>query len=636
MRTSISEVRKKFLEFFERHGHTIIPSSPLIPEKDVTTLFTSSGMQPLLPYLLGNPHPSGSRLVDSQKCFRAEDIDEVGDNRHTTFFEMLGNWSFGDYFKAEQLRWFFEFLTEEIGLNPERLFITVFAGDENNQIPRDEESVAIWQKLFQEKGIEAKAVELGTVARGGELGLQGGRIFYYDASKNWWSRAGVPEKMPVREPGGPDSEVFYEFEDVLHNPAFGTYCHPNCDCGRFVEIGNSVFMEYVKQEEGRFQPLPQRNVDFGGGLERIAAAKNNDADIFRIDVFRDMRRALEDLGVNIAPGAETRRLGIILDHVRSSVFLVADGVLPSNKEQGYMLRRLIRRAIVHAHLLKLPDPWLRVLSESVIHSYEHQNVYWELREKREIINSVMAEEYQKFNRTLTQGLEEFKKRKTVTGTEAFDLHQTYGFPFALTKELIQERGDAVDEQEFERAFEKHQEISRAGQEKKFGGHGLLLDTGELKASTRAEVEKVTRLHTATHLLQQALRTVLGSEVQQMGSDITVERTRFDFTFGRKLTGEEIKKIEDLVNQKIEEDLPVSFVELPRTEAEKTGALYFFKEKYPDRVKVYFVGSSLEDAFSKEFCGGPHISHTAEVGTFRILKEESIGRGLRRIRGIVKP
>jgi alanyl-tRNA synthetase len=628
---TLSEVRKKYLEFFRDRGHTVIPSASLVPEGDVTTLFTGSGMQPLLPYLLGQTHPNGRRLVDSEKCFRSDDIEEVGDNRHFTFFEMLGNWSLGDYFKEEQLAWFFEFLTKEIGLNPQKLYVTVFAGDEANNIPRDTEAVQIWKKLFLEKGIEAKDVELLTSEQGGNLGMQEGRIFYYDAKKNWWSRSGPPEKMPAREPGGPDSEVFYDFEEP-HDQKFGEHCHPNCDCGRFVEIGNSVFMEYRKREDGVFEKLAQRNVDFGGGLERITAASNNNSDSYRADEFIEMRKKLAGLSKRDFDKKDDCRIRIILDHMRAATFLLSDGVLPSNKGQGYVLRRLLRRAMAHARLLGLRPGWVEELARSVVKSYH--GAYPDLKIKEGEIIEGLKSEYEKFSKTLEHGLSEFQKLETISGKDAFNLHQSYGFPFELAKELGVESGKVIDEEEFGREFEKHREISRAGQEKKFGGHGLLFDTGELKAKDEVDLKTVTRLHTVTHMLQRALREVLGPEVKQAGSDITVERTRFDFTFPRKLTPDEIKKVENLVNQKIQEDLPMQKLVMSKAEAEKTGALYFFKEKYPDPVSVYFIGPNLETAWSKEFCGGPHINHTGEIGKFKIIKEEAVASGVRRIRGVV--
>ncbi|MBI4085689.1 MAG: alanine--tRNA ligase [Candidatus Liptonbacteria bacterium] len=642
-----SEIRKKYLEFFEKRGHKIIPSSSLIPEKDATTLFTGSGMQPLLPYLLGESHPGGKRLVNSQKCFRAEDIEEVGDNRHTTFFEMLGNWSLGDYFKAEQLPWFFEFLTDEVGLDPKRLYVTVFAGDKKNGIPKDEESSAIWKKLFQEKGIEVKEVELVTLARGGEFGMQGGRIFYYDAKKNWWSRTGAPEKMPANEPGGPDSEVFYDFHPELGEKClmsgFGTFCHPNCDCGRFMEIGNSVFMEYLKKEDGSFEKLKQRNVDFGGGLERITAALGNDSDIFQIDIFKPLILELVSLsGKRYEDSAHQKSFRVIADHVRAATFMLADGVLPSHNDRGYILRRLIRRALRHLNRIEVSGEHLEILSKSVIKIYADQ--YPGLARSENGILSALREEEARFKKTLASGLRYVHgmtelqniSGKIISGADAFILFSTYGFPIEMTEEIAKEKGMTVDIKGFKSEMEKHQDISRAGAEKKFGGHGLYLKTGEVTIRDQSEVEKVTRLHTATHLLHQALRQTLGPEVRQNGSDITVERTRFDFNFPRKLTPEEVKSVEKLVNEKIKEDLPVSFVELPKAEAEKTGALFFFTAKYGDTVKVYYIGKDLNSAWSKEFCGGPHVAHTAEIGAFKISKEEAVASGLRRIRGIVEP
>ncbi len=627
------EIRRKFLEFFKARGHVVIPSSSLVPEDDVTTLFTGSGMQPLIKYLLGEPHPAGRRLVNSQKSFRAEDIDEVGDNRHTTFFEMLGNWSLGDYFKEEQLPWIFGFLTEVVGLDPQKIYVTVFSGDETNGIPRDDESAAIWRRLFAKKGIEAKAVEIITEERGGEVGMQGGRIFYY-SKKNWWSRAGAPNKMPPHEPGGPDSEMFYEFSDVEHNPEFGKHCHPNCDCGRFMEIGNSVFIEYKKNEDSTFSRMAQRNVDFGGGLERIAAASQDDPDMFNIDILRPLIAKIRSSAKN----SNIRSERIIADHVRASIFLIADGVMPSNKDRGYLLRRLIRRAVMHGqYLIGLPEGFLSGTIEALVDSYAE--VYPELVRDRERINGVFMEEQTAFERTYRNGIREFDEivahAGSISGADAFALLATYGFPIELTEELAAQKRKSVDRAAFENEMEKHRAISRAGVKKKFGGHGLILDTGELKAGSEEELKKVTRLHTATHLLQQALREALGEEVQQRGSDITTERTRFDFSFPRKLTPEEIKKTEEIVNEKIKEDLPVRFREMPKSEAEKTGALFFFKAKYPEKVKVYYVGSSLEDAWSKEFCGGPHVARTGEIGQFKIMKEEPIAAGVRRIRATVE-
>ena len=630
------EVRRKFLEFYKAKEHAIIPSASLVPGGDVTTLFTGSGMQPMMPYLLGEPHPLGRRIADSQKSFRAEDIDEVGDNRHTTFFEMLGNWSFGDYWKEEQLSWVFEFLTKVVGLDPQRLYVTVFAGDEEAGVPKDEESPETWVRLFKSVGIDAKVVELMTEERGYKEGMQGGRIFYYGSKKNWWSRAGAPSKMPAREPGGPDSEMFYDFGaltssgEARHDLKLGPECHPNCDCGRFMEIGNSVFMEYMKTEAGTFEKLKQRNVDFGGGLERIAAASSGDPDVFNIDILKPLIDAIRAAAKN----SNIRSERIIADHVRAAVFLIADGVRPSNKERGYLLRRLIRRAVMHGHyLIGLPSGFLQKTIGTLIASYVGE--YPELTTNQAEIQDVFAKEQEAFEKTYESGIKEFEKilsvGSTISGAAAFLLLSTYGFPIELTEELAGQKGRAVDRAEFENEMGKHRAVSRAGAEKKFGGHGLILDTGELKAGNEEDMKKVIRLHTATHLLQMALREVLGNDVHQMGSDVTPERTRFDFSFVRKMTPEEIQKTEEIVNFKIKENLPVRFREMSKAEAEKIGAMSFFKEKYPDPVKVYYIGHDIAFAWSKEFCGGPHVDRTGEVGKVKIIKEEAVSAGVRRIR-----
>lgn len=629
-----SELRQRFLDFFARRGHTVVPSSSLIPEGDSTTLFTGSGMQPFIKYLLGEPHPAGKRLTNSQKSFRAEDIDEVGDNRHTTFFEMLGNWSLGDYFKEKQLSWFFEFLTEVLGLDPQRIYVTVFAGDKENGILRDDESVAIWQRLFKEKGIEAGAVELITEERGRDLGMQGGRIFYYD-HKNWWSRAGAPAKMPAREPGGPDSEVFYEFPDTPHDPKSGTHCHPNCDCGRFMEIGNSVFMEYKKNEDGTFSRLAQQNVDFGGGLERMVAAANDNPDIFAIDLLAPLITRIREAAGN--PNVRSER--IIADHVRASVFLISDGVTPSNKDRGYMLRRLIRRAVTHGnYLIATPPGFLISLLDTAIAPYT--DVYPDLEENRAMIKEVFTKEQAAFERTYVSGIKEFEraleKKDMISGPNTFALSATHGFPLELTEELAARVGKTVDRAAFTEEIERHKEISRAGSVAKFGGHGLYLKTGEVTIRDESEIEQVTRLHTATHLLHAGLRAVLGAEVRQDGSDITVERTRFDFRFPRKVTPEELKNVEEWVNTAIRRDLSVRWEEMPYKEAVEKGALGFFREKYPPRVKAYSVfDKKTGEVFSRELCGGPHVTHTGEIGTFTITKEESSSAGVRRIRAVVK-
>ncbi|MDZ7726336.1 MAG: alanine--tRNA ligase [Candidatus Campbellbacteria bacterium] len=624
-----AEVRKRYLDFFASKGHRIVPSASLVPTDDPTTLFTGSGMQPMVPYLLGEDHPLGSRIVDSQKCFRAEDIEEIGDNRHTTFFEMLGNWSLGDYFKEEQLSWLFEFLTDKeagLGLDPERLYITVFHGDKNNDLPKDTESVEIWKSLFKQKNIEANEVEVGTEENGSEIGLEGGRIFYYDASKNWWSRGGTPDDMPVGEPGGPDSEVFYEFQDVEHDPAFGKKCHPNCDCGRFLEIGNSVFMQYVKKAEGHFEKLPKENVDFGGGLERLTAVTEDFSDIFKIDVLRSIIERLEDHSGERYENSENKNsFRVIADHIRGAVFMISDGVTPSNSERGYFVRRLIRRSIRHANLLGIETKKLKDLVSVVANNY--REVYPEVFESQEWIQDEIESEESKFKLALDRGLKEFRKiiekEDKISGKGAFKLFTTHGFPFELTEELAREYGKEVDKEAFEEEYRIHQEESRKGADKKFkGGLG---DTGEMSV----------KYHTATHLLNAALRDVLGEHVEQKGSNITPERLRFDFSHSEKLTEEEKKEIETFVNGAIERSLPVSYSEMTLEEARAQGAVGVFEDKYEEKVRVYKIGDRSTGVVSLEICGGPHVENTGELGKFRIKKEEASSAGVRRIKAILE-
>lgn len=620
---TVSEIRKKYLDFFRERGHTVIPSASLVPENDPTTLFTSSGMQPLVPYLLGEPHPQGARLADSQKSFRAQDIEEVGDNRHTTFFEMLGNWSLGDYFKQEQLPWFFEYLTDVVGLDPQKLYVTVFMGDDALGIPKDEEAIQIWKALFAKKGIDAKDVVIGSEANGYEVGMQGGRIFAYDAKKNWWTRSGTPDKMPPGEPGGPDSEVFYDF-GTPHDPKWGKECHPNCDCGRFMEIGNSVFMQYIKLEDGSFGKLPKANVDFGGGLERIAAAARNNSDVFLVDTFLPIIRELAaHSGKSYEDPEYQASFRIVADHVRGAVFMLGDGVVPSNTERGYIARRLIRRAVRHLDRLGVGDGMLEKIVDYVIDAFKDH--YGELDPRRNTIRGMMRDEEEKFRKTLAQGMREFNKIPqgvVVSGAQSSMLVQSYGFPIELITELALERGSTVDLDAYEEEKRKHQDLSRAGSEQKFKGG--LADHSEMSV----------RYHTATHLLHKALKMVLGPTVQQKGSNITPERLRFDFAFDRKMTDEEKKTVEGLVNAEINRELEVSYQDLPYDEAMKLGAIGLFEEKYGDTVRVYKIGD-----FSLEFCGGPHVSNTRELAEggrkFKIQKEEAVAAGIRRIKAVLE-
>ena len=572
-----NDLRQKYLDFFAKRNHQIIPSAPIVTEGDSTTLFTSSGMQPLVPYLLGTPHPAGTRLVNSQKCIRTQDIEDVGDNRHTTFFEMLGNWSLGDYFKDEQLAWIWEFLTKEVGLPKEKLHVTLFEG--NDQVPKDEESYKIWKSL----------------------GLADDHIHYYSAEKNWWSRSGTPEKMPSGEPGGPDSEVFYDF-GTPHDPKYGKKCHPNCDCGRFLEIGNSVFMQYQKQADGTLKELEQKNVDFGGGLERILAAANNNPDIFQTDFFLGAAKVLEDVRLD---GGE-KNIRIILDHIRASLFLIDEGVAPSNKGQGYILRRLIRRAAVHSKIANIDlDTNLILVLRKLIQAYN--GVYASLSKNQGVIHDTILEELKKFEKTLKKGMLQIGK------SSSFDLYQTYGFPPEITEELMKNKGLEFDWDEFNKKLKAHQISSRTA------------SAGMFRGGLADHSDTVTKYHTATHLLQQALRDVLGDHVHQAGSNLTNERLRFDFSHDKALTPDQVKAVEKIINEKIAADLLVTQKEMAYDEAIKTGALAFFKEKYPAKVTVYHIGD-----YSRELCGGPHVARTSEIGKIKIVKQESPGSSLRRV------
>lgn len=628
------EIRKAYVDFFAARGHAVIPRARLVPDNDPTTLFTGSGMQPLLPFLLGEPHPKGNRLVDSQTCLRAQDIEEVGDNRHTTFFEMLGNWSLGDYFKAEQLPWFWEFLTDMVGLDPQKLYVTAFIGDDANNIPKDTESAEIWQKLFKAKGIDAKAVDIGSEADGYAMGMQGGRIFFYDASKNWWCRAGKIADMPAGEPGGPDSEVFYEFDFIPHDQKWGEHCHPNCDCGRFMEIGNSVFMEYLRTEHG-FEKLPAQNVDFGAGLERIATAQLNSPDMFKISVIWPIIEKLEAISGKTYD-SHTESMRVIADHLRAATFLAVDGVTPSNKEQGYVMRRLLRRAIRFAFELGIEQNFLEAVVPVIADMYEAD--FPEVKASRDNVIAVLAKEEKTFRQTLRKGLQQLKKFAEdgdLTGEEIFTLYDTYGFPVELSTEEAGVQNIKLTEtwrQEFETKMAEQRARSQTAAKGVFKG-GLGGHTMQHK-----------RYHTGTHLLQSALREIFGPELRQHGSNITEERLRFDFNLDRKMTPEEITRAEELVNQWVAEDHPVKFTEYPTQEALDMGAIGPFGERYGDTVKVYQMGTD-DHIVSLEICGGPHVDHTGQLATdddgrpngkrYKIIKEEASSAGIRRIKAILQ-
>lgn len=615
-----NDIRQRYLSFFERRGHKVIPSASVIPENDPTVLFTTAGMHPLVPYLKGERHPEGTRLTNAQKCIRTGDIDEVGDFSHLTFFEMLGNWSLGDYFKKEAIEWSFALLTDKgegFGLDPRRLYVTVFEGDAD--APPDDESIGFWKERFATVGMEA---ELGS------------RIFAYPKKKNWWGPAGLTG------PCGPDTEMFWDTLDLpmvgTHKPGSaeersGTSCHPNCDCGRFIEIWNDVFMQYDKQADGSFAPLAQKNVDTGMGFERMVMVLSGKSTVYDTELFAPIFSRLEDVsGVRYGAGGERDvALRIIADHLRAATFMIGDprGVVPSNVDQGYVLRRLIRRAVRYGRQIGIQETYTAKIAETVIGHYG--DAYPELVANKEKILAELTKEEQKFSETLERGLKEAQKvvgdtpGDTIPGDKAFYLYESFGFPKELTEEVT---GKAVDATGWDVAMKAHQDLSRKGAEQKFAG-GLADHS-----------EKVVRMHTATHLLHQALRNVLGDHVEQKGSNITQERLRFDFTHGEKMTDEQKKAVEDMVNEQISKDLPVSFEMMEVDEAKAKGAIGLFDDKYAamgNKIKVYGVGSDEKGYFSREICGGPHVEHTALVGPFKIKKEEASSAGIRRIKAVVE-
>lgn len=620
------QIRQAYLDFYKDRGHTVIPRALLVPQNDPTTLFTGSGMQPLMPYLLGEQHPDGIRLTDSQTCLRAQDIEEVGDNRHTTFFEMLGNWSLGDYFKAEQLPWFFEFLTTVVGLDPKKLFTTCFLGDEARGIPKDTESAEIWQKLFTDKDVSALTADMGSEDDAAMRGMkEGERIFFYSGKANWWWRGGKIEDMPIGEPGGPDSEVFYEFEHVSHNIEYGSHCHPNCDCGRFIEVGNSVFMEYVRTEIG-FEKLPKQNVDFGGGLERIAQAAIDSPDMFKISLLWPIVEKLEELSAK-KYDSHTNAMRVIADHLRGAVFLAVDGVVPSNKEQGYVVRRLMRRAIRFAFDLGVEQDLCAQVVPIVIDLYASD--YPEVAASRDQVAEILIREEKIFRQTLRKGIHEFQKmtegRKLLDGDVIFKLYDTYGFPVELAIEEAYKNDLEVPEN-WRHEFEHHMQAQR--------DRSRTATKGEFKGGLADHSEITTKYHTATHLMYRALCNVLGDHVMQRGSNITAERLRFDFSHFEKMTPEQVTAVETIVNEQIQKDWPMGWRE--ETTKEVLGkVLGAFGDRYGDTVKVYTVGDPDGEHYSREICGGPHVEHTGQLAdggkVFKILKEESSSAGVRRIK-----
>jgi alanyl-tRNA synthetase len=591
------ELKEKYLNFFKDRGHAIIPSTSLVPENDPTVLFTTAGMHPLVPYLLGEPHPEGKRLASLQKSFRTVDIDEVGDTTHHTFFEMLGNWSLGDYWKKEAIEWSYEFLIEELGIDPKKLWVTCFKGDED--APRDTESERVWKSL----------------------GIPDKKIFFYGKEENWWGPAGAIG------PCGPDTEMFYDTSGRPH----GANCKPGDNCGRFFEIWNDVFMEYNKTEDGKYEPLKQKNVDTGMGVERTVAVLSGLDDDYEVeDLWSEVLSSIEE-ETKTSYESNEKPHRVIADHVRAATFVISDGVFPSNKERGYILRRLIRRAVRFGKVLGVDKPFLTTIAESVIKTYKDS--YPELEKNFDHINEVLAGEENKFLSTLAKGLREIEKLDKLDAKKAFFLYETYGFPLELSEEIAEEKGQKIDKKAFEKEFEKHKEKSRTA------------SSGMFRGGLADHSEEVTKLHTATHLLHASLRKVLGDHVQQKGSNITAERLRFDFTHPQKLTEKEIKRVEEMINDQVKKNLTVSFETKTFEKAKKEGALAFFGEKYGEKVKVYTIGGHLTASakggqagsppFSREVCGGPHVASTGKIGRVRIKKQEKIGSGLVRIYAITK-
>ncbi len=598
MNISSQQLRTKYLEFFKSKQHAVVSSASLIPENDPTVLFTTAGMQPLVPYLLGQKHPQGTRLVDVQKCVRTGDIDEVGDKTHLTFFEMLGNWSLGDYWKQESISWSFEFLTKELGIPLEKLAVTCFEGEEG--IPRDDEAAEIWK----------------------QLGMPEDRIFFLGRKDNWWGPAGQTG------PCGPDTEIFYWTGEG--EP--GDISDPH-----WVEIWNNVFMQYNKTAEGTYEPLSQQNVDTGMGLERTTAILNGFSDVYSIDAFQVIIKKIEelsnkkyafekgDLGLDQKPDCwedDVQSMRIIADHLRAVIMIMGDskGIAPSNVDQGYVVRKLIRRAIRHGKKLGIAENFTTTIAQVIIEQYS--DVYEEIKANQEFALNNLSQEEEKFNQTLEKGLKEFEKisseGSSVSGEQAFQLFATYGFPLEMTKDLAKEKQMTVDQQGFEQEFSKHQELSRTA------------SAGKFKGGLADHSEETTKFHTATHLLHAALRQVLGDHVFQKGSNITQDRLRFDFSHPDKLTAEQKQAVEDLINEKIKEDLPVTMEEMPLEKAKELGAMGVFESKYEEVVKVYTIGKG-DNVFSREICGGPHVEKTGDIGPIKIKKEEASSAGVRRIK-----
>lgn len=588
---SYVEIRKKFLAFMKKAGHIEIPGAPIIPEDDPSLLFINAGMVPLVPFLMGEKHPGGTRLTNVQRCLRTVDIDAVGDSSHCTVFEMLGYWSLNDYFKKEALAFALDFFTNELHIDIKKLYVSVFIGNKNAD--RDEESIQIWKQLFQQNGIEAK-----TGPRE--------RIQLYD-KKCWW-------ELEIGGPCGPCSEIFY---DTGKEPC-GPKCHINCDCGKYLELGNNVFMEYLKSDE-KYSPLGRHNVDFGGGMDRLSAISQGKKSVYETDIYSP----LTDAVTNLSPHGNTTSIRIIVDHIKAATWVICDGVVPGRTEQGYVLRRIIRRAIRHAKTIGIEGLFTRAIAEKAIECFTP--IFPALLEKKSFILDTIEEEEKKFTNTLADGSKQFdrliKEKKNLSGEDAFHLYETYGFPVEVTQEMLAEKGLSLNKKDFDQAYESHRNTSRTAAKGFF--RGGLSDTSELSK----------RYHTATHLLNRALRIVLGDHVYQKGSNINPERLRFDFPNDKKLTEKELAEVESIVNEQIKKDLKVTWTEMPKEEALKVVPKAAFAEKYGDVVKVYSIGEGNE-LFSREICGGPHVDRTGELGTFKIVKQENVGAGIKRIKAVL--
>jgi alanyl-tRNA synthetase len=624
------EIRTAYLNFFKDRGHAVIPRALIVPQNDPTTLFTGSGMQPMIPYLLGESHPEGVRLTNSQVCLRAQDIDDVGNDKHTTSFEMLGNWSLGDYFKTEQIQWIAEFLFDVVGLDPKRVYVSCYIGNEKYNIPRDDQAIELWQIEFKKRGIDAKVVELGSAKDGDKLGMQGGRIFLYDGKENWWSRNGNEDGTLVGDPCGPDSEMFYDFGEEYHDEATWGKPHPASDSPRFFEIGNNVFMTYKKVAEGKFEPLAAPNIDHGSGLERIAAAVEGSGDVYRISLLWPIIEKLEKLSGKKYE-ANTNAMRVIADHLRGATFLAVDDVKPANKEQGYVMRRLLRRAIRFAFDLGIEQNFLEEVVPVIADLYH--NDCPEVAAKRDEVIATLVKEEKVFRQTLRKGLKQLEKfaANGLTGAELFTLYDTFGFPVELsTEEAFKQNINLSDNwrQEFDDKMSEQRSRSQTAAK------------GTFKGGLGGQTLQHKKYHTATHLMYQALRDVLGDHVVQHGSNITEERLRFDFSHPEKMTPEQIKQVEDIVNDQIEKDLKISFAEYPTQVArQQMHALGQFGDRYGDTVKVYkMIADAADKPFSFEICGGPHVDHTHELieggKRFKIIKEESSSAGIRRIKAVI--